>query len=99
MHQALDRTDAIVLFVLIPIIAISLCTALFIAALRQHRQQIAVAQSYTLSTAWTAGALLGLAGLLFAVLVGPHLAAVFMYFLAGQVLIFFVAHVSRLRKH
>ena len=98
MHQALGRSDAVVLFILVPVVALSVCSGLFILALKHHSRRVSAAPEYALSTAWAFGAALGLFGMLFAAVVGPHLAGFLAYFLGGQVLLSIAAHVSRLRK-
>jgi len=97
VHEAFGTADAIAMFAAYPAIALVLCGVLFVFALRRakggkpsERQQVGVV--------WSVGAVVGLLGLLFGLLLGPHLAAFYSWFLLTQVVIYVFAYVAVLLR-
>ena len=91
VHQAFGQTDAVVMFVVVPSVALTLCGGLFLLALKASSSR-----KSSLGPAWVLGSLIGLFGLFLGVLVGPHLAALYVWFLGAQLITFLVAYVSHL---
>ena len=89
--QAFGRTDTVVMFVLVPSVSLALCGGLLLLAVRASSSS-----KSNLGPAWVMGSLIGLFGLFLGIVVGPHLAAFYVWFFGAQLLIFLVAYVHRL---